>query len=356
VEDPLWTTVGRGEMQESKTQYAINVELHERADSFHVFASCASDVASHDGLLSLLHELKDEFTQLVKAPNASVLSADDPIFINDQSVPDTPTTKVQDVDDYEVMDTWTDEQHQLRKIIIDFVGLPSDAVTPTTSLVSIGIDSICAIQVASLARRAGISISATQVARSSTIQDLVSVLSSAQPQADKKTRDVTTPVLPEAIILHVRHSVPAELSDKIEQVFPSAAGMAYYRTTESHLNAFTYKIERSGDPGTISRHVRDAWRDLSVKHKILRSFLWETGEQEFRMALVVLKAYEFEWTESNIDTSDELSVVRQQARAFVSSPISSGPPARLALLHGKTSSYMVIGLHHSQYGESDSIV
>ncbi|KAJ8078433.1 Non-ribosomal peptide synthetase [Marasmius tenuissimus] len=350
VEDPLWTTVGRGEMQESKTQYAINVELHERADSFHVFASCASDVASHDGLLSLLNELNDELTQLVKAPNAFVLPADDPIFINDQSVPDTPTTKVQDVDDYEVMDTWTDEQHQLRKIIIDFVGLPSDAVTPTTSLVSIGIDSICAIQVASLARRAGISISATQVARSTTVQNLVSVLSSTQQsQADKKIRDVTTPILSEAIILHVRHSVPAELSDKIEQVFPSAAGMAYYRTTESHLNAFTYKIERSEDPGAISRRIRNAWQDLSVKHKILRSFLWETGEQELRMALVVLKAYEFEWTELNIDSSDELSAVRQQARAFVSSPISSGPPTRLALLHGKTSSYMVVGLHHSQY-------
>ncbi|KAL0578432.1 Non-ribosomal peptide synthetase [Marasmius crinis-equi] len=354
ADDPLWATVGRGEMQESKTQYAINVELHERADSFHIFASCASDVATHEGLVSLLNDLNDEFVQLVRMPNAAVLGAEDPLFSSNQSAPDTPTTKVEDIEDDSVMNSWTDEQHQLRKIIVDFVRLPPDAVTPATSLVSIGIDSICAIQVASLARRAGISISATQVARSTSVQELVSVLSSSRPEAVDRTHNLAVPAIPEKVASNVRSSLPSGIRDRIEQILPPSAGMIYYTATEAHANAFTYKVERSEDPGAISRRVRDTWRDLSLKHKILRSFLWETGEQEFRMVLCVSKTYDFEWTEFTIDSTDELAAVRQQARTLTSVPIvSDRPSTRLALLHGKRASYMIVSLHHAQYDPPD---
>ncbi|KAG7086753.1 NRPS protein [Marasmius oreades] len=347
-DDEIWETLERGDMQEGKTQYAINVELHEGVDTFSVFASCASDVATHEGLIALLNELSDEFTQLVKAPNAPIANNDN--LANNQSAPDTPTTKVQDIED---MSSWTDKQRQLRKILVDFVGLPPEAVSPTTSLVSIGIDSICAIQVASLARRAGLVISATQVAQSNTVHDLVSVLS-IPPQGGQDPRVTVT--LPEAIVSRVRSSLPEELGARIEQILPASSGMIYYMSTEqAAANAFVFRTVRNQeDPGMVSRRVRDAWRDVVRKHGILRSFMRETGESEFRMVLCVLKgtSYECEWTEMRIDltSQDEVGAVREQARALMSmSGFSIGPPTRLALLHGETSSYLILGLHHAQY-------
>ncbi|KAF9257797.1 hypothetical protein L218DRAFT_85650 [Marasmius fiardii PR-910] len=349
-EPKIWETLGRGDMQESKTQFAINIELHEGLESLSVFASCASDVATHEGLVSLLAELNGTFTQLVKTPNVPVSTVDNGLFANNQSAPDTPTTKVQDLED---MNLWTSEQHQLRKILIDFVRLPPEAVLPTTSLISIGIDSICAIQVASLARRAGIQISATQVAQSSRVQDLVSILSITSQHPDAVTqssRNDTISALPETIVSRVRESLPSGLGDRIEQILAPSSGMVYYVSTELSANAFVFQTLRKEDPGAVSRRVRDAWRDLTQKHKILRSFLWVTGESDFRLVLCVLKAYEPEWAEIRLNSSDELGIVKEHTRALTSLPIvSTRPSTRLALLHGETSSYLILSLHHTQY-------
>ncbi|KAK7033521.1 Non-ribosomal peptide synthetase [Paramarasmius palmivorus] len=359
-EEPIWEVLGKGDMQESKTQarlsfminrYAVNIELHEGEETFSVFASCSADALNHSSLVHLLRDFNKALLELVRSPNAPALPPDDPIF----SMSPAQSDDADQVDNETIIKSWTPDQHRLHQILVDFVRLPAEAVTPSTFLVSIGIDSICAIQVASLAKKAGIRISPTQVARSATVKELLALVPQLELENEHSAplavpRDAT---LPKEVVANVLASLPEETTKGIGRILPLASGMEWTLSAwQMNPTAFCYKICRDeGETSSnVSRRIREALKMLGTKHEILRAFTAVTGESTFRLALCVLRDYLFEVEEIEVGHVNELDAVRKQARKFTSMSIPvNRPPTRLALLHGQTASYFILSLHHMQY-------
>ncbi|EEB93012.1 hypothetical protein MPER_08391, partial [Moniliophthora perniciosa FA553] len=159
------------------------------------------------------------------------------------------------------MKSWSPEQNQLRQILIDFVRLPSEAVTPNTFLVSIGIDSICAIQFASLAKKAGIRISPTQVARSSTVNQLLGLVPHSKLENGHTAAPRPEKGLPKEVVANVIASLPHEVAQGVERVLPLAAGMeSALSAWQRNAVAFSYKVCRDENetPRMLSMRLRDA--------------------------------------------------------------------------------------------------
>jgi len=327
--------------------------LHENDFTYGVYASCAADVMHYSGLVDLLHEFNQVFTEIVRSPNTAAVPHYDELFVQTVDMVSEPQLNSTDFDESAV-EAWSPKQRRMHQILVDFTGLPAQAVSPNTALTAIGIDSICAIQVAALARRDGIALVASDVARSLTVTDLLSKLDSV----DQRLSPVlpTSVDLPQPVVDSARSSVPTVLQDALDCILPVSAGMeADISFWKMKPAVFAFKVDRKGSAGDLSSRLRASWSQLAHKHEILRSLLLKTGEGDYRLVLGVLKSFNYRWAEEVLDpeSSDdvELAAVRQQTGVFAATPIPvDQPPVRLALLHGKLSSYFVLSLHHIQYG------
>ncbi|THV04046.1 hypothetical protein K435DRAFT_574056, partial [Dendrothele bispora CBS 962.96] len=139
-------------------------------------------------------------------------------------------------------ETWSPRQRQMHKILVELTGLPAEAVSPRTTLTAIGIDSICAIQVAALARRAGIGLIASDVARSSTVMDLLSQLDDVGQHRFSLPASVA---LPQPIVDAARNSISLSQQRALDRVVPISAGMeadiSFWKLKGA---VFTFKIDR----------------------------------------------------------------------------------------------------------------
>ncbi|GAW01410.1 peptide synthetase [Lentinula edodes] len=316
-ENPLWHLITRQDMQEGKTQYAVNIELHEG---------------------EALYRHSSIYFSLRYMPPTSLKASGDP----------EAAIKI-----------WSPTQQQLWKILIDFTGLPSDAIRPSTLLIAIGIDSICAIQVASLARRAGIPLTATDVARSPTVQDLLFLDPVTNKGVVTQSKPIPLELSPE-LVQNIFARLPIGYQRKISRLLPLAAGMEWTLSAwQMNRAVFPFKLDRNDEAiDVVSSRLHNAWQKLIRRHEILRSVLIHTEEQNYRVLLGILSMEEFEvpWEEDRLPSHDllsnktELELVRMKTKELAVMPISFGqPPTQLVLLHGKQSSYIIIGLHHMQY-------
>ncbi|KAJ3918621.1 hypothetical protein F5877DRAFT_78832 [Lentinula edodes] len=358
-ENPLWHLITRQDMQEGKTQYAVNIELHEGEALYRVFASCSSDAMTQTELASLLAQFNLLFVEIVRSPNAITLQDQARIFSRPIKVSMPLTSSKASGDPEAVIKIWSPTQQQLWKILIDFTGLPSDAIRPSTFLIAIGIDSICAIQVASLARRAGIPLTATDVARSPTVQDLLFLDPVTNKGVVTQSKPIPLELSPE-LVQNIFARLPIGYQRKISRLLPLAAGMEWTLSAwQMNRAVFPFKLDRNDEAiDVVSSRLHNAWQKLIRRHEILRSVLIHTEEQNYRVLLGILSMEEFEvpWEEDRLPSHDllsnktELELVRMKTKELAVMPISFGqPPTQLVLLHGKQSSYIIIGLHHMQY-------
>lgn len=315
------------------------------------------------GLQSLLSQFHDAFESMVRAPNAMVLP-EDFVFVGAPTPSDIPHSNVlptsrNDAHEDSAQASWSLEQRKFHSILVDFVMLPSASVTSATNLASMGIDSISSIQVAALARKAGLPLIASDVARSTTIDDLMLTLAKKLETVSTNATATATPSpasnvsLPPELVESARNRLPVELQSQLQDVFPVTPGMEWYIGNWQRGGGlrwqYAFAFRSFGKLDGV--RMRRAWEGLVERNPLLRSSFVVTGYAKQRIAICVLDGWKPEWVEGEIDAEDETIEVHEQARKFVkSAPEPSVPFSRMALLHGKEDSYIVLGLHHMQYG------
>ncbi|KAF9056962.1 hypothetical protein BDP27DRAFT_1372891 [Rhodocollybia butyracea] len=247
----------------------------------------------------------------------------------DVSPIDTPT---QEVVDEEMLS-------MLSKLIAQTLNVEEEAVTPTSNLIDLGIDSLHGVRLLSLARKAHVQgLSIVDILQSTTPISLANVFSSRRGQTELESSIVTRE-------LGLSHGDPLPL---ILPATPMQAGvLALYlrggKGSKGYINHSVYKLA----PGIDLERFKDSWTSIVRHNPILRSrFVLVDNSAISPFALVTTDDLSVSWTEMRDDSLEDLV---QAYLEDIPSHFSLKNLKAFALLKDKEGLDVrfVLSLHHS---------
>jgi hypothetical protein len=379
-ENPLWVLASRPDEKESKSQvglhcaanvnlwlillqYAINIEIHQRSDSWVIHSSCSAASMDMSGLEEIITMYDEVITQIVNRPGDRVLPADFSAVQAPTSFPSINGDPAHKEPEW-VEDDATSIIHSL---LSRFSKLPEKLIRGATSLASIGVDSITAIQIASLARKKGVSVFPVTIIQSTTVRELMVKVQAEQMEESSPGSDSTSSPppayveIPSPLADVIRSTMPRRLRQHIEAIYPVSPGMEWmigaWQNSGGcrYQHAFVQRVRGKVDIGRLEQ----SWDTLLRFHPILRSTFCPVpfikGNSDHLLALCVLDASpgntkwpnrrKLPWLYS------EEQALAAEARASVTHPPAApGIHARLTVLEGKRDTYLLLNFHHFQYG------
>ena len=318
------------------------------------------DIAGLEETLTIYGET---ITQMVNRPGDRVIPADfSPV---ETHMPEPSTDDDSASDEFEWK--WDSTTTMIRSLLSRFSKLPENLIRGTTSLASMGIDSITALQIASLARQQGIFVSPVTIIQSTNVQELMVRIHVEHMEESSGTDSTATPPpaymeIPPPLADVVHTTMPRHLRQYIEAIYPVSPGMEWMIGAWQNSDGCRYQhafIQRVRGRVEI-RRLEQSWDALLRFHPILRSTFCPVpafkGNSDHLLALCVL------------DTSpgttkrlarrklprlrNEEQALAVEARMSVTHPTAApGMHARLTVLEGKRDTYLLLNFHHFQYGE-----
>ncbi|CCO26027.1 Hydroxamate-type ferrichrome siderophore peptide synthetase [Rhizoctonia solani AG-1 IB] len=314
-----------------------------------------------------LRELLSEFSNILRqvtthpsipilaqhGPNPSSEKATGDLKISTPSPPPETHTDAYSPD----FDGWTAPQMKFRDLLVAFTKIPASNIQPSSQLAALGLDSISSIQLTSMVKRAGIKLSAADVARSITVADVAAIIArnSGLPRLsdEKSASPLSHPLLDDHVITKVRRTLPPSLQDAVELLAPVTPGMDFILSSWVRSggwrfqHAFTFKLAPSVSPSRLHQ----AWNKLVERHAILRTIFTTLGNQNI---ICVLKpgSISTPWNEVIVDGSvGDLEEVGKIAKKTVDNPprLRNGPAARVTYMRGKEGDYLILEMHHVLY-------
>lgn len=237
-------------------------------------------------------------------------------------------------------------------ILISLTNAPRSLIRPETNLVTIGIDSITAIQISGKFRRAGMILSASDVVSSVNIGQMVTKIRLMDTFVPKSRSDssVTLEVSDAEKAAIVKH-LNLQLSD-IERIGFGSSGMQWLigmwskssRTRYQH--AFPFELAQDVDRARI----KTSWFGLVDRHPILRStFACAEGYHDSRI-VTFNKSTPETWSEEYVPAENFYLSVLERMKTLVVNPIpTSQPQARALFFYSDSHAYLILHLHHFQY-------
>ncbi|KAH7340224.1 hypothetical protein B0J17DRAFT_595170 [Rhizoctonia solani] len=360
---PIWDPLERMDKDQTKTQYGLNIELHQSLSGFTIRASCSAAVMDQAKLQELLSGFSEILRQVTTCPSTPIHAQHNTILNSAKAghgpkTPSLPVAQIKHVTEYSSeFDGWTAAQMKFRDLLVAFTKIPASNIQPSSQLATLGLDSISSIQLASMAKRVGIKLSAADVARSTTLADVAAIITRNSKSSELPNKEPAPPpshpLLDDHVIAQARQALPASLQDSVELFAPTTSGMDFILSSWVRSggwrfqHAFTFKVAPSVD---VSR-LHHAWDKLVEQHAILRSIFLSLDDQN---VLCVLKpgSIRTPWNETIADGSiDDLEEVGRIARHTVGDPplLRNGPAARLTSMRGKGGDYLILEMHHALY-------
>lgn len=186
-------------------------------------------------------------------------------------------------------ETWSDSENMIRQILSELSGVPENRISRQTGIFRLGLDSINAVQVASMLKRKGYEVSASDVVQYSSCARLAPRLLCSR--SDAPTQVPPTEVL-KRYAVHVSTqfsgAVPSDLGQQVEAILPTtsmqAAMLAAFDQSEgqNYLNMLTYRLN-------YDTHIDDvlrAWEVLHRQHPMLRTGFASVHHKESPFAMV----------------------------------------------------------------------
>jgi len=254
----------------------------------------------------------------------------------------------------------------IRGLLSRFSKLPEKLIRGATSLASVGVDSITAIQIASFARKQGIFVSPVTIIQSATVHELVMKIHVEQMEESPRSDSTSSPPpayveIPSPLADVVRSTMPRRLRQYIEAIYPVSPGMEWiigaWQSSGGcrYQHAFVQRVRGRVD----IRRLEQSWDALLKFHPILRSTFCPVpsfkGNSDHLLALCVLDVSPGNTKRLN---RRKLSCLYNEERALaaetrmsVTHPTTApGVHARLTVLEGKRDTYLLLNFHHFQYG------
>ncbi|KAK3315687.1 non-ribosomal peptide synthetase [Apodospora peruviana] len=186
----------------------------------------------------------------------------------------------------ETTDTWRVQELQIRDVLSALSSSPRHAIQRQTTIYQLGMDSIVAVQIASMLRKQGLYVSASDVIGNPTCATLAQfVESQASSSANKETVYDMAAFRVQVQVQIEAHGVEVSSTEEILPCTPLLAGMMSQFMQSSggdYFNFIDFRVDESVSATTLA----GAWRSLYLAHPILRTRLIPVEHKECNFALV----------------------------------------------------------------------
>ncbi|QUC21788.1 uncharacterized protein UV8b_05295 [Ustilaginoidea virens] len=247
---------------------------------------------------------------------------------------------------------WTVLEKKVRKSIASVSKTEESVIHHHTTIFQLGLDSINAVQIASLLRSQGFPVSSSDVVECPSCERLAARIEQSLKKLGSQSPTLNFAAFRKAIAAEIIDGVPSNVN--IEAVLPCTAIQnamltAFLQSAEgSYLNFLFYRIEDR----TNIQELAGAWKLLQQHHPMLRTGFVPTSHPHSAFAMLRREATDlnppvqlFCRESSNVfNFSSWKEETRLQLRKNMSMP-----PWRIALVQDGEAILMHIAIHHALY-------
>ncbi|KAK5137565.1 hypothetical protein LTR08_008545 [Meristemomyces frigidus] len=345
-ESGLWQEI-EGHMQAA---YPLAIEVILGADNTLAVAAVSQDSVA-DG--ASLDAFLSTFARAVEAVTQDL----DQTVAKDFSIPRTKVAQPVRQDDKDSSRAnglptfvWTTEATVLREAIAQIAGLETERINEHSSMLSIGLDSIDAVKLASKAKRAGLSLPVSKILQALTIPRMLEAINTPQgsTRAHYASRELSQ--VEHEISSVLRGSLPdPEIVERILPATPNQEALIAGMLLSSWHDYYNHDVLRLRSGIDLVR-LRVAWQDVVHKSPILRTgFVQIDAELESTFAQIVYRAEFLQVEEHTLATQDDLNGVLEAITDDARKNHLSRSPFRLTLAHVHNDRYLILSLAHAQY-------
>ena len=352
----LWSIVDDVLEGENKAEYPINFEIEQRDQQISVLL--ASSIISNipawlDRYEQILYDILDQ-------PNRSVVGFPNdlaalPLDTSSSQPESTPPSSAE-----EAISSGPDLD-AIRNALSKASNLPAMKITNDTTIFSLGLDSISAIQVASICQKQGLGLSVADVLQGRSVvgickflrekQKLVTTAPTVQNSRDEPAQSLVSENT-KAAALKLAGLKAEQAQEQVEEILPCLAGQVYHlaswlksgRTMREGI--FAYRCRRPLD----SSKLRSAWEELRKRHVVLRTTFFATSSNKAVQVIFksgVEHADAFETIAVELASEEVVSEIfkREADRRFD----MFTPPVKLILAQSSEGGVVLMKLHHAVY-------
>mgnify|MGYP000902004013 CR=1 FL=1 len=247
--------------------------------------------------------------------------------------------------------SWSSTETKVRELVASFCGLGVETVSKSASFLSLGIDSVTAIQFARKLREAGFQASSSDVMRFSCVGALSAHIeeSSAKRQAHTNGFETNGVHVLDAYKSQIPLLGPEDSISTLFECTPLQEGMIT-QTLASAGEVYVYPhTVRLSDSVDIQR-LKEAVSQVVRANDILRTSFHHIQELGFSWIGAVHTNPPLQWEELDLPSSsvDIFAEVKKRLR-FDDEASFQTPPLRVSVIKNSNEKYLVIAMHHALY-------
>ncbi|XXG96233.1 hypothetical protein Hte_002514 [Hypoxylon texense] len=248
-------------------------------------------------------------------------------------------------------ENWTEIEMKVRSVLSNLVNIPEAKIERNTSIYRYGLDSIGAVQLASLLRRKSCAVSAIDVIENPTCAGIASRL--AAQRNDKKQFIYDFDSFQDTVSRYL-HSTPS-VGNHYEALLPctpTQQGMISQFLISKGARYFNY-VSWALAPEVHPQQVVEAWSHLTARHQTLRSGFIPVNHQDTSYAMII---YLVEGFSAPVSIRQAESFDRSRWRAEAASgalETLSVPPWQVLVVDSRPKEVtMHLAMHHALYDAS----
>ncbi|CAH0051235.1 unnamed protein product [Clonostachys solani] len=249
----------------------------------------------------------------------------------------------------QVVEEWPEVEAQIRNVLVELSGQPASRVSRFTSIFQLGLDSINAVQVASMLRRQGLDVSASDVIECTTCAKISERVHENNSKKTSKKSTYDLGKFGSGVASQLQEKLPADRV--VEATLPctpmqEAMLMSFIHSDGSnYFNSLSYEIEK----GTSTADIVRSWATLTKCHPLLRTAFLPVNHHDCSFAMVRYSPESSPAPLTIMDSKAENleSKMAERRAAVLSTP--SLPPWHVFIEEKGESLSMVIMIHHAIY-------
>jgi amino acid adenylation domain-containing protein len=249
-------------------------------------------------------------------------------------------------------ETWSDVELRIRTVLAKLSSVPERKIRRTTTIYQLGLDSISAVQIASLLRKQGLAISASDVVEQKTCANLAEKAARREDGTSQQASFDFAEYQRRAETQLAQHGISRQAVDAILPCTSLQAGMiVQFIQSNGHdyFNFVDYKLGAGTDLG----HLANAWSGIVRSHAIFRTGFMPVDDSEFPFAMVQYATGDAGAPVSMINRQNARLWTVETWRKEMTNEVVDDlqlPPWRVACVrHDDGSKTMHLAMHHALY-------